>query len=362
MIPLRLPASVPEESSPFVVRVNLDFGMRLTARDSYLVDEDATGSLFDGPGGKVRIGGIASAALDGDVLLVVPDRGVAHRLIRAQSPDNTLLVTEQCDQRCIMCSQPPKPDHVDLFAAFETALILAPEGAVIGLSGGEPTLHKHELFGMLRNVLRLRSDISFHILTNAQHFVEEDVAVLRTFPTASILWGVPLYASNAAVHDQIVAKQGAHPTLLGSLALLARSGAAIELRTVVMSENASHLPALARFITANLPFVRRWAIMQLEHIGYARRAWRELFFDTSLTFEPIAMAADLAQARGISTSLYNFPLCTVPEQYRRLAQSTISDWKRRYLPGCDDCSMRSRCGGFFEWYPDSRGFAKVVTL
>ena len=71
-----------------------------------------------------------------------------------------------------------------------------------------------------------------------QHFHEEDAAALAELPAGKVLWGIPLYASDPGLHDEIVGKQGAFASLIDSLALLARGGAAIELRTVLMTANA----------------------------------------------------------------------------------------------------------------------------
>jgi His-Xaa-Ser system radical SAM maturase HxsC len=257
-----------------------------------------------------------------------------------------------------MCSQPPKAKHVDLFPLLERAALLAPKGMTITLTGGEPTLFKRELFHFLERLVGSRPDLRFHVLTNAQHFDEDDSEPLRRF-AASVLWGIPLYAPDADLHDLIVKKEGAYLRLNRSLALLARAGASIELRTVAMTNNVGSLTSLARFIITHLPFVAVWAIMQLENIGYGRQNWANLFFDNSQNFEPIGAAVDVARGHGLNVSLYNFPLCTVPPLYRESAAAAISDWKRRYLAECEDCALRQSCGGFFEWYPDRRGFARI---
>ena len=313
-------------------------------------------------GETFSLAGAAPAEIDGDVLLVVPSRGLAHRLIRAGSRHNTFLVTERCDQLCVMCSQPPKARHVDMFPYLETAALLAPQGARIGLTGGEPTLYKDQLLGFLERTSSARPDLSFHVLSNAQHFAESDLERLRSLRDVPVLWGVPLYASRPELHDGIVGKAGAHDRTVESLALLCRAGAAVELRTVLLTENAAELPGLARLLTARLPFVEVWAIMQLENIGFGRKNWDGLFFDSSRDFAELAVALNYVRSRGIEALLYNFPLCTVPEAYRQLAPPTISDWKRRYLAVCEGCSERGRCGGFFEWYPEGRGFEGVARL
>ena len=123
-----------------------------------------------------------------------------------------------------MCSQPPKANHVDLFPLLERAALLAPATATIGLTGGEPTLFKEQLFQFLDTVSGARPDLRFHILTNAQHFTEADGPVLHRH-AKTVLWGVPLYAPFAMLHDAIVKKDGAFDRLGQSLAVLARAGA-----------------------------------------------------------------------------------------------------------------------------------------
>ncbi|MFE0014131.1 His-Xaa-Ser system radical SAM maturase HxsC [Mesorhizobium sp. NPDC059054] len=363
MIPLRIKAEA-HAAQPFVVRLrsfegiaDIETRANAGAFDVSLESAGAEAAEYVGEGGSVRILGIDPSEVDGDVLLVNPQRGTADRLIRSTSSHNTFLVTERCDQLCVMCSQPPKKHHVDLFGHFEQAAMLAPEGATIGISGGEPTLFKVELFGFLRTVMRTREDLRFHILTNAQHFEENDRANLLELDRKRIVWGIPLYSADPAIHDEIVGKDGAFGKLRSGLAFLGRAGAQIELRTVLMQPNAPGLARLAKYLTTTVPFIQTWAIMQLENIGYARQNWNRLFYDSFSGFEAVGQAIDIARSRGIDVQLFNFPLCTVPGSYRHLAPSTISDWKRAYMDACENCSLRGDCGGFFEWHPQEHGYA-----
>lgn len=367
MIPLRLQASS-AASQPFVLRLNaeahafeLDLSGRRTVFDGDLVSVTGSRAIYSSPEGEVEIAGVDPADLDGDVVFVDPHRGAAHRLVRAGSPHNTFLVTERCDQLCVMCSQPPKRGHVDMFPYFEAAAMLAPVGMTIGISGGEPTLYKDQLLGLLARVFEARPDLKFHVLTNGQHFDAGDLPVLRRLPRDRVSWGVPIYSDDADVHDRIVGKAGAFERLSIGLAILAKAGCSVELRTVVTRDNVDKLPSLASFIAANIPFAAVWAIMQLENIGFGRMNWDRLFHDHSLGFGTIGAAIDIARSRGVDTLLYNFPRCTVPPAYRDLAPATISDWKRRYPESCDACSERSLCTGLFEWRPD-KSFERLVPL
>lgn len=350
MIPLRLAAEV-EAAMPYVTRLVGPGPDAPASSESVLLFEDGEGVAFSGERGLVSIDGVCRGDVLGDVVLVDPDRRSVERLIRAGSPHNTLLVTERCDQLCKMCSQPPKKNHENRFGLLRQACLLAPVGATIGITGGEPTLYKAELFDLLEHVLTARNDLAFHVLSNGQHFEDDDVLRLRAPCYDRVVWGIPLYAPAGACHDAIVAKKGAFARLHESFARLLRAGARIELRTVVLTANAAVLPALARHVAFRLPFVEAWSIMQLEAIGFAKNRWDRLLYDHAADFAPIAAAIDRARLHGIAAQLFNFPLCTVPETYRAFAVRSISDWKQTYAAPCEDCRLKPQCAGFFEWHP-----------
>jgi His-Xaa-Ser system radical SAM maturase HxsC len=299
--------------------------------------------------------------LDGDICIVFPTAKSLLRLIRANSSANTILLTEQCDQACIMCSQPPKNKIYDYYDLYHQALLLAPSNFIIGISGGEPTLEKRNLFPFLLNILKSRPDLRFHILTNGQHFSDEDIDFLKSI-SSSILWGVPVYSHDAQTHDEIVGKQGAYYKLLNGLNVLFKSGAAVEIRTVIMRQNYKNLPMLADFIAKHLPLCEIWALMQLENIGYAKLNWAHTFIDTSKKFASISNALSISRINNVNAQLYNFPKCTIPEEWQKYARKSISDWKNKYLSACDGCSLKSECCGFFEWYDEKKGFERIGAL
>jgi len=361
MIPLSLPV-VSDAEVPFVTRLRTATTSGGDAHDAVLIDDDATGASFAATGGLFAVDGVPASELDGDVVLVQPRSGRLERLLRAGSPHNTLLVTERCDQLCVMCSQPPKKTHDDRFDLLEQACLLAEPDSLIGISGGEPTLYKDRLLTMIERVLTERADIEFHVLTNAQHFEETDIVRLRNPLYRRVSWGIPLYSVCTQLHDHIVGKEGALDRLLASFAVLIAAGARIELRTVLLTSNVDELPTLARYISAKLRFIEVWSLMQLENTGFAKRRWRDLKYDHHNRFKPIADALDIMSLHGVAAQLFNFPRCSVPEPYRRFAIASISDWKRKYAPACAECRERSQCTGFFEWHPADEAEAEVMPL
>ena len=369
MIQLRFKADFESRTAPFVVKLRVPQSQQSDAlgkSEALALPRPAQAGVYDCRSweGNFVLHATPGEAIDGDVLLCVPDRGAIQRLFRRASSSNTLLLTERCDQRCVMCSQPPK-NTADTwrFPLYEQALMLADPNTVVGISGGEPTLYKDALFGMIRRLSAPRPDLSYHILTNGQHFVVTDRPVLnRLHGCASIVWGIPLYSHQEETHDEIVGKKGAFRRLLDNLFLLASTNAQIELRTVITALNLFDLPSLANFIAKNIPFITDWALMGMEPVGYARANWKQLFFDHSVFPRPIVNALEISALRDLSCRLYNVPRCTVPEDYRSYCVDSISDWKKKYLPVCDGCSERELCGGFFEWYNASAAWSQIKPI
>src|ERR1043165_3334413 len=88
----------------------------------------------------------------GDIVRITPKRHSLRTLYRRHSPSNFLLMTERCNNFCLMCSQPPK-DHDDSYLAEEvlrTIPLMSPETKAIGITGGEPTLLGQKLIQIIR--------------------------------------------------------------------------------------------------------------------------------------------------------------------------------------------------------------------
>jgi His-Xaa-Ser system radical SAM maturase HxsC len=335
-------------NSPYVIKIG----------EEYLIEG---GNLFCDKNGKFAIKNQNLNSLIGDICIVFPQSNSLIRLIRPYANSNTILLTERCDQACVMCSQPPKNKNYEYYDLYKEAIMLAPRNIQIGISGGEPTLYKEALFNFLLEISHIRPDVKFHILSNAQHFSERDTQSLEQLKN-NILWGIPMYSHNYVEHDKIVCKEGAYHNLLTGINILLKSGSKIELRTVILQQNYKSLSGLADFISRHIPDIDIWAIMQLERIGFAKMNWDHIFYDSSIDFGFIENALSIANQNNVKFGLYNFPLCTVTPKWRDFSFKTISDWKNKYLTVCDHCSLKNDCGGFFEWYNTDGGYKKIEAL
>lgn len=347
MIPLIVDAEFDDRSTaPFVARLGADNSTGVARLSGELDNRH----FYQHGNQTFALPAAIAETMKGDVVFADPATNKVHRWLRANSHHNTLLVTERCDQLCQMCSQPPRKTHVDMFSHLREACLLADEGIQIGFSGGEPLLYKDQLFSLLEDVGAQRPDLSFHILTNGQHFDADDAQRLKHPIYRQVTWGIPLYSFDPETHDEIVAKKGAYARLMKSFSLLAQTGQIIELRTVLLRQNYAHLPSLAKLVAYKLPFIATWAIMQMERAGFARTRWAELFEDHSANLGPLTEAVSIARARKIDTTIFNTPYCTVNDSLRPYLRQSISDWKKDFPPECKTCTAKSVCAGFFTWH------------
>lgn len=272
-------------------------------------------------------------------------------IIDIQSNDNALFVTGQCNNHCLMCCQPPvKRNDIDFFYEKNIRLIdSAPvELPTIGITGGEPTLLGDRLFDLIAHIRKRLPNTHIQILSNGRQFANGSYAEkLAQVSEGMVIVGVPFHSDSPIIHDRIAgAKNAYNQTLLG-LYNLAANDIEIELRIVLTKQNYQRLPQMARFISKNLAFVSTVAFMAMEDIGYTIKN-RDLIWIEPLDYMPqLQKAVQYLAQLEFDVSLFNLPLCLLPESLRPFAKQSISDWKNKYLPICGTCALKSSCCGVF---------------
>ena len=270
---------------------------------------------------------------------------------RIDSNDNTLFTTARCNNNCIMCCQPPltNDDIDELFERNIGIIDRAPKDIpVVGISGGEPTLLGDKLINLITHIRTTLPEADIHMLSNGRNF--KDIEFTRQVCEAAddkLFVGVPLHSDYYRDHDIIAGAKEAYNETIAGIFNLSALGAVIELRIVINKLNYMRLPQIAEFIHKNLPFVGWTAFMAMEHIGHAVSNERNIWI------EPIDYVSQLTEAVQIlaqwrkEVAVYNVPLCLIPESIHTFAQKSISDWKNKYLPICDECSLIPKCCGLF---------------
>ncbi|MDR1403539.1 MAG: His-Xaa-Ser system radical SAM maturase HxsC [Tannerellaceae bacterium] len=271
--------------------------------------------------------------------------------IDIDSNDNSLFVTSQCNNRCLMCAQPPL-QRDDVEYCFQKNLSLIQSAPVelpnIGITGGEPTLIGDKLIELIRYIRQYLPRTLIHILTNGRRFA--DIHYTKSLVTSGVdylLAGVPLHSDYLHDHDLISQACGSYNETMKGLYNMARYHLEIELRIVINKINYKRLPKLATFIYKNLPFVKYISFMGLEDTGYSIKNQEQVWID------PVNYQNELEQAVlelagwGMDVSVFNLPHCLLKESLYAFAQKSISDWKVKYMECCEECRMKNECCGLF---------------
>lgn len=287
---------------------------------------------------------------DGDVVRLVPERSAIRVLHRKGVSYNSFLLTERCNNYCLMCSQPPRNVEDGWIAEeiLEALPLIDRSARELCFTGGEPTLLGPRLLDLVRAAKSYLPATALHILSNGRSFAKEswarDVAAIAH---PDLMFGIPLYSDIASVHDHVVQAKGAYDETVRGILNLKRHHVRVELRVVLQQQTVPRLADLARFITRNLAFVDHVALMALESTGFARANMDQLWIDPFDYRTELVEAVGILDRVGIRTSIYNSQLCVLDPSVWRFARRSISDWKQEYLPLCEPCSAKSECGGFF---------------
>ncbi|AGH97688.1 His-Xaa-Ser system radical SAM maturase HxsC [Micavibrio aeruginosavorus] len=289
---------------------------------------------------------------EGDVIRFKPSNGQVSVLYRRGANANSLFVTERCNSKCLMCSQPPRDDD-DSWMVNEIlgyVNLIDKDMSFLGITGGEPTLLENGLSDIILKCREHLPNTKLHILTNGRTF--SNLHNVKRFDHAvnQVIWAIPLYSDLRHTHDYVVQAKDAYQETINGIYNLAESGHLIEIRFVLHKQTLDRLPMFAEFIYRNMPFVSHVALMGLEPMGYAKVNRDILWVDPADYAAELTDAAWYLENRGIITSIYNVPLCVLPKKAWPLAQKSISDWKNVYDPECDSCSVKDKCCGFFSSY------------
>lgn len=284
----------------------------------------------------------------GDIVKVFPD-GRIIRLWNATSFQNCLFVTNGCNFRCLMCPQPPCADnpeqHIENLRLLD---LLNCKVEMIGITGGEPTLFPERVIEYFDFINRKFPSARVEILTNGSLLSDFTMAKrLALAAPLNICYCVSIHGDTGALAESIMRCEGGWDKALKGVINLARLKQQIEIRVVVTKNNAPYLEDIAVFLYRNFPFVYHVAFMGQEITGEAVDNYSDIWVEPLDYAESLDRAVRYLAAMDMNVSIYNIPLCLLPEPSRRFAARSISDWKQAYIEKCEGCSLKSDCCGFF---------------
>jgi His-Xaa-Ser system radical SAM maturase HxsC len=308
---------------------------------------------------------IPTAHLGSGDVVSIDRRGHVRTQYREASKHNALFVTDRCNSYCLMCSQPPKKvDETGRLQELQRIIrLINPEPVELSVTGGEPTLLKDDFIELVQSCKEILPHTALHVLSNGRLFYYGAFArKLAAVDHPDLMIGVPLYSDIDVEHDHVVQARDAFDQTMIGLQNLGRYRVPVEVRVVIHRHTYRRLPELAEFIYRNVTFASQVALMGLELVGFAIPNLESLWIDPWDYREQLEEATLFLASRGMKVAIYNHQLCTVPDQLWGFCRQSISDWKNEYLPVCDECAMRSQCGGFFTSVVQRRVSAHIRPL
>lgn len=287
---------------------------------------------------------------DGDILRVAASECSTRTIFRKAASINSFLLTERCNNYCLMCSQPPRnvQDGWIVDEILEALPLIDPATSEIMFSGGEPTLLGDRFLELVQAAKSFLPWTALHVLSNGRSFANSQFGQsLGEIGHADLMIGIPVYSDLPHIHDYVVQADGAFDETIRGILNLKQAGVPVEIRVVLHKQTVPRLRQLAEFLTRNLLFVDHVALMGLEMTGFTKANLEALWIDPADYAAELAAAVGILDRAKIKTSIYNSQLCLIDPSIWKFARRSISDWKQEYIPECEGCSVRERCGGFF---------------
>jgi His-Xaa-Ser system radical SAM maturase HxsC len=286
----------------------------------------------------------------GDILGIHGKSGKFRSLFRSNSRHNSFLVTERCNNYCLMCSQPPKDidDRWILDEIRESLPLIDKKTPTLTFTGGEPLSDWPEFTRVLADCRDELPNTAVQVLTNGRAFAKSEIVdAWRKVNHPKLIAAIPVYAAVDYVHDYVVQAKGAFDeTILGILKLKDR-GQRVEIRVVLHARTAPIIAETCRWFARNLPFVDHVALMGLENTGFAIANEAQVWVDPIDYQAALAEAVDLLVAANVNVSVYNLQRCVLAPSVWPYAVQSISDWKNAFIAECEPCTEKTRCAGFF---------------
>jgi His-Xaa-Ser system radical SAM maturase HxsC len=287
---------------------------------------------------------------EGHIVTIESKSGFIRTVYRPESSNNTLFATDRCNSNCLMCSQPPKDiddsylikDHLRIISLIQSP----PE--TLGITGGEPTLLGDHLITLLQTLKHELPTTHIQMLTNGRLYKNPDFPQkLAAVGHPSFVSAIPLYGDVACVHDYVVQARGAFDETVEGIYNAAEAGLPVEIRIVLHKQTIPRLKQLAQFIAWNFPFAVHIAFMGLEHMGYVKKNWDDLWIDPVDYMLELENAVTLLHRARMNVSIYNIQLCLLAPSLWAFARQSISDYKNIFLDACHHCTLREQCCGLF---------------
>lgn len=282
-------------------------------------------------------------------------------------PEYTIRVNFHCNQACEFCfvsTHLPLPAEAAVRAAIEEA---GQEGAVVVLSGGEPTLNPRLIEYV--QLAKARGARSVALQTNAIRLADPELT--RSLVEAGVEQAmVSLHGSTAEISDGITGAPGTFAATVRGLDELARTSVSLRINFVFCQANHLDFPRFVDLVASRWPSAGIVFSFVGSHTDVVPRTTTLI---PRFTEVMPPLLTGLARARDAGLSVYGFdsmcglPLCLVPESEREgfSGFAVAPDGGRgEFVKGnvCAGCAERHRCYGVRRGYAELYGTTELRAL
>jgi MoaA/NifB/PqqE/SkfB family radical SAM enzyme len=278
-------------------------------------------------------------------------------------PEHTVRVNFHCNQSCDFCfvsTHLPSAADAAVRAAIEAA---GREGAILVVSGGEPTMNPRLLeYVRMAKAAGVRA---IELQTNATRLEATLAGALVEGGVDQVT--VSLHASTAELSDAITGAPGTFVQTLRGLDALAPLPIRVQINFVFCQTNRDDFPNVVELVIARWPSVGITPIFVGSHTDVVPRA-TSLIPSFSDILPSLTRGLERARAAGIQVggldTMCGLPLCLVPPSEREAFSSAPlvpGAGDGEFVKGdvCGTCTESHRCYGVRRGYAELYGTAEL---
>ncbi len=278
-----------------------------------------------------------------------------------------IQVTRQCNQQCIICSNPPTEKKLSLAMAKRKIDEIQKEGGEgVIITGGEPTLYEH-----LAELIAYANETGVfpRIITNGQKMA--DFGYAKSLRDAGLRHlHVSVYSCQPAIQEAISKNPDSLKNIIGTLDNLKKLDImTVDANIAISKLNAGHLSETVRWLTREYPFIRHFVFNNLD--PFMNRASENPDVIPRLHDFELELHRSLTHlaAEGKTFRVERVPLCylsgfehvstetrkIVKEEVRTVyflddkGKVTQNEWKSEKTECCTKCSLDDICTGIYGW-------------
>jgi MoaA/NifB/PqqE/SkfB family radical SAM enzyme len=278
-----------------------------------------------------------------------------------------IQVTRQCNQKCIICSNPPTEKKLTLKKAKQKIDEIKKEGGEgVIITGGEPTLYEN-----LPELISYASakGIFPRIITNGQKIADFDY--LKLLKNAGLRHlHLSIYSFKNSVQVAISKNENSLKNISKSLDNLKKiGGLTVDVNIAISKLNADHLSQTVSWLTEKYPFIQHFVFNNLDPF-MNRASENPEVIPRMHDFElELHRVLKILGKKHKTFRVERVPLCFLPEfefsstETRKIVKheartvyfldqkgkSTQHEWQSEKNQGCSSCSLDAICAGVYGW-------------